>query len=172
MTRRAGCHTNCIECRRVFYVQRCKILEGKGIYCSRACLIANKSKPMKCTNCGLSVRFQNNRIQRAKRLFCSYKCHYESMRGVSKPFNCQPLKNEHHPFWKGDNVGYRGLHVWLRRNYGIPGVCDMCGNQNDVQWANSDGVYKRDRQHWRTMCRPCHAKFDAQRRKERTPLTA
>jgi hypothetical protein len=31
------------------------------------------------------------------------------------------------PQWKGDDVGYSGLHKWLRKNYGS---ADRCENPN------------------------------------------
>ena len=34
------------------------------------------------------------------------------------------LKNgESHPQWKGEDVGYVGLHIWVRKSKGKPSLC-------------------------------------------------
>src|SRR3990167_305600 len=36
-------------------------------------------------------------------------------------------QNENHPYWKGDKVGYHGLHRWIARKLGKPKKCEDCG---------------------------------------------
>ncbi len=62
--------------------------------------------------------------------------------------------------WKGDKVGYSGLHSWLAREYGRPSNCEFCDSQQNVQWASKDYSYKRDRIHWLALCFRCHRKYD------------
>lgn len=74
------------------------------------------------------------------------------------------IRGEIHPNWKGDNVGYCGLHDWLRR---LDGPANKCENKNcsgegkqKFHWANITGTYKRNREHWAMLCVTCHNRFD------------
>ena len=93
--------------------------------------------------------------QWAKRKFCSNKCSgkYNSNRGTG------------HRLWKGDEVSYSALHHWLRREYGHPKTCEMCGivpigntkdGRSKMHWANVSGEYKRERSDWMALCTRCH----------------
>ncbi len=66
-----------------------------------------------------------------------------------------------HSSWKGEAVGYRGLHYWIRRKNGHPIVCVQCGVRGrGIQWANTDGLYRRDPADYVGMCPSCHKKHD------------
>lgn len=77
-----------------------------------------------------------------------------------------------HPNWKGDAVGYGGLHRWVTKNLGRPQFCEECkktsvpkntkeyGKIRYFQWANISGKYKRELSDWKRLCIPCHGKFD------------
>jgi len=77
--------------------------------------------------------------------------------------------------WKGNNVGYYGLHQWVKKHLGHPRVCEHCdvaGNYEtyskqgklvkrwNTHWANKSGEYKRELNDWLGLCHPCHMKFD------------
>ena len=72
--------------------------------------------------------------------------------------------NEKHPFWKGNEVSYRGLHKWVERKLGFPNKCESCGeienNRRKIHWANKSGKYKRDLKDWIRLCAKCHYKKD------------
>lgn len=73
-------------------------------------------------------------------------------------------KKPHFNF-KGDNVGYSGVHLWLYKYYGNASKCSFVGmgcteKSKSYQWANISHEYKRDRSDFMEMCRSCHAKFD------------
>lgn len=70
------------------------------------------------------------------------------------------LVGEKHRLWKGDNVGYVGLHNWVRRALGYPKKCSKCKSQHNIQWANKSHSYKRDEDDWLELCRPCHMTYD------------
>jgi hypothetical protein len=95
-----------------------------------------------------------------KRIFCSHKCQLNFIAYKGHPnFNNSP--SELRKDWKGDKVGYRGLHYWLERKLGKPDKCEMCGEKkNRISWANSDHKYKRNIFDWRRLCPLCHAKYD------------
>lgn len=71
-------------------------------------------------------------------------------------------EGDKHPFWKGDNVSYSGLHYWLSRRLGQPRVCDKCGTTTakKYEWANKSGKYKRDLTDWLRLCTRCHRIYD------------
>lgn len=64
------------------------------------------------------------------------------------------------PSWKGEAVGYGGLHAWIRRMLGTPQYCAHCdGNKaKRFEWANVSGQYRRDITDWIRLCVPCHRK--------------
>lgn len=78
---------------------------------------------------------------------------------VIKSLNHQ--KGEFNNNWKGDQVGYGGLHDWVRDNLGTPSLCAHCGKtKGSFEWANVSGEYKRDLSDWIRLCIPCHDIFD------------
>jgi len=73
------------------------------------------------------------------------------------------LLGEKSPLWKGENVGYGGLHAWIRRKIGKASSCFMCGIDDKkikYVWANISGEYKRDVSDFINMCSKCHNLFD------------
>lgn len=60
--------------------------------------------------------------------------------------------------WKGDKVGYRGIHSWIDKQLGKPMQCERCGTTNETryEWSNNSGEYKRDRNDWERLCVRCH----------------
>lgn len=66
---------------------------------------------------------------------------------------------EKHGLWK-ENVSYKSLHQWVRRNSIIPNECEDCGLKANLDAANVSHEYKRDLSDWKWLCRKCHWKFD------------
>src|SRR5262245_23567615 len=56
------------------------------------------------------------------------------------------LKGPDHPNWKGDDVGYFALHVWVNRHKNKTGRCSNCGDRpvTRTDWANVSGQYLRE----------------------------
>jgi hypothetical protein len=71
-------------------------------------------------------------------------------------------QNEAHFAWKGDDVGYHALHLWVARKRGRPQECERCGTKapRTYHWANISNEYKRDLDDWIRLCAPCHRRFD------------
>jgi hypothetical protein len=69
---------------------------------------------------------------------------------------------EGNPMWKGENVSYAGLHMWVRKCLGNPKYCEHCGTTKKrmYHWSNVSGKYRRDLSDWIRLCVPCHSKFD------------
>ena len=65
---------------------------------------------------------------------------------------------ENHYNWKGNKVGYMGLHNWIRKQLGVPRLCFYCKSTKAkrYEWANKSGKYKRDLKDWVRLCVSCH----------------
>lgn len=64
--------------------------------------------------------------------------------------------------WKGDNVGYSGLHKWVTKLLGQPSYCAYCQSTDKkyYHWANISHAYKRDLSDWVRLCVKCHSRYD------------
>ena len=75
--------------------------------------------------------------------------------------------------WKGDNVGYSGIHRWVLKELGHPNECKNCGKLGrylfrrngvrywNIHWHNKSGRYYRKLSDWIPFCLSCHNKFHA-----------
>ncbi len=63
---------------------------------------------------------------------------------------------EKNPLWRGDDVGYFGLHHWLRSRKPKPELCEECGVKPPQDCANISGQYLRDVNDYEWLCRRCH----------------
>jgi len=70
------------------------------------------------------------------------------------------MMGENNPAYKGDEVGYTGLHRWLRKNMPKPELCEVGGEKEKLEVANITGIYNRDFSNWVWACRRCHRKID------------
>lgn len=66
--------------------------------------------------------------------------------------------------WKGEDVGYSGLHSWVRKELGVPEICEHCKREglrgHSIHWANKSGEYQRNLADWLRLCVPCHSRYD------------
>ena len=69
-------------------------------------------------------------------------------------------KNEKNPAWKGEDVGYTSLHIWVNRNFEGKNFCEICLKEAKLEWSNKDHKYSRNREDWQLICRSCHRRFD------------
>ena len=134
---------------------------------------------IKCKNCKKKLIVPRCRIGIKK--FCSMRCYApyrldhlvrsgkKSRWTKEKPFlgDKNSPKGAEHSHWKGDKVGYRGLHYWLHREKGKPQGC-KCGRTGcRFQWANKDGKYRRNINDYISMCPSCHKKHDIKLKKKK-----
>ena len=134
----------CIVCGKIFYTYPSRVNGKHGhtsSYCSRKCYSKNRNRALIIS--GKNTRFKNGH----------------------KPVEDRNIPiGKNHFLWKGDSVGYRGLHYWLRREKGIPMICEFCGKRKttpkSIQWANIDGEYRRDIDNYIALCSSCHKKYD------------
>ena len=70
---------------------------------------------------------------------------------------------EKNGMWKGDNVGRIAIHTWLKRRYGKPNKCEICGliGGRNIDWAKIKGKkYRRKRKNFWRLCHKCHMNYD------------
>lgn len=68
--------------------------------------------------------------------------------------------NEKNGMWKGNNVGYCAVHIWIKNHKSKPKYCENCNKKEPYDLANISGKYKRDINDYRWLCRSCHMKED------------
>jgi len=131
----------CQQCGKEFYTIPCRTKR----YCSIQCNGKSQRNKIKniCQQCGKEFYTKPSESKRNK--FCSRECKDNSQ-------------------WKGDAVGYSGLHLWVRKTKPKPNACGICGKiTTKLEAANISGEYKRDINDFIYLCVPCHRKFDKQK---------
>ncbi len=73
--------------------------------------------------------------------------------------NCNN-NNETNPQWKGDSVGLNSLHRWVKRQMPKPITCPQCHDRPPYDLACTTGIYNRNLDNWRWLCRRCHMQSD------------
>jgi hypothetical protein len=72
------------------------------------------------------------------------------------------------PNWKGDEVGYGALHVWVRENKQKPEKCELCGEIRDkngvskleLSFIDHNKEYTRDINDYQWAHHSCHMNYD------------
>lgn len=116
--------------------------------------------PFTCLVCGkVTYRWKYQNIK-----FCTRQCMgaFYSKHPNIGTFLYRNMKGENHYKWKGDKVGYDGLHDWVKKLKGKAYKCEDCGTTEAAgyDWANISGQYKRDLNDFKSLCKKCHARFD------------
>ena len=64
--------------------------------------------------------------------------------------------------WKGNNIEYGGVHIWLRKYYGSANKCEMKDPTciKNFHWSNKDHKYKRNIEDWQQLCVSHHVRYD------------
>ncbi len=81
-------------------------------------------------------------------------------------------KGSKNPAWKGDDVSYYALHIWMKKHFGRANKCrnrnkqilnfKCSGISNNFQWARIKGHrYSRNKKDYYQLCISCHSKYDA-----------
>lgn len=149
----------CIRCGKSFWVHNYRKDNAK--YCSRKCYRTStyKSTYKNCLICGKKFEVSYSSLKRGIGKFCSEKCYGK--------WRSRYISEEEHPKWKGDKVGYSGIHTWIKKKLGQPAKCEHCGKIGEkkngrwnIHWANKSGKYLRDKNDWIALCVSCHSKYD------------
>jgi len=110
-----------------------------------------------------------------KNKYCKCGCGQETPISNRNRYKLGHIKGEHiaylkghkrrgivgpnHFNWKGCNVGYKAFHLRVGNARGKATVCQDCGDQGFVEWANLTGNYG-DINDYKSLCRKCHHKLD------------
>lgn len=73
------------------------------------------------------------------------------------------FKGEKHWKWSGSDIGYAGLHQWVKKELGSPSKCEFCAKiayGHSIHWANKSHEYKREKDDWIRLCVKCHSQYD------------
>jgi len=87
--------------------------------------------------------------------FCG-KCHQRKFIG-GKAISKLEDKN---PNWKGDVVGLKALHEWVKRRKIKTKFCEKCLKAPPRDLANISQEYRRDLNDFEWLCRKCHMEKD------------
>jgi len=122
-----------------------------------------RARIAKCPVCGKEFRAVKD-FKEKKQIYCSAECYGEHWVKEIRPRMKQrePVREEKNPAWKGDKVGYSGIHKWVAKNLGEPQRCEHCGttSKRKYEWASVGHKYIREKSGWVRLCTPCHRKFD------------
>lgn len=147
---------NCKVCNELM---RCPYGQGKQWwemrkYCSNICRQESQKKPIEkvCATCSKQFITNRERINN-----CSAKC--------ATRYRSITYREDKIGTWKGDEVGYSGLHMWIKSKYGKANRCDFLEVKNHSKtaifhWANLSGKYMRNIDDWAQLCVKCHFRFD------------
>lgn len=148
---------NCLVCYKKFKVKKSRLEISK--YCSRKCkdssLIGKPASPK-----ALEALKLGRAWNKGKKLPSPSK---ETLEKRKETFlKIELNKGEKNGMWKGDKVGYSGLHYWVRSKLGTPKHCSYCEitTAKKFEWANISRSYKRDLSDWVRLCTKCHVAFD------------
>jgi hypothetical protein len=77
------------------------------------------------------------------------------------------IDNNNHK-WKGEQVGYYGVHTYMRRRLGNAVSCVRCDTLDSKRyvWHNISGKYKRDINDWESLCSKCHRRLHIELKKK------
>ena len=84
----------------------------------------------------------------------------ETKMKMSQSLLKRAARGDKHYLWKGDDVKYHGLHLWIRRNLPKSKTCQFCDQERKLEAACVTGIYNREFRNWKYLCRSCHEKFD------------
>lgn len=135
-----------------------KFRNSKGQF-TKGIIPKNKTNVyVKCLNCGKDFRVVPNKLKNGRGKYCSKDCFYSSAETKKR------MTGNNNNKWKGNDVGYLGIHAWIINHLGQPTKCEHCGKDNlikqQIHWANKDHLYKRNLDDWIRLCASCHRKYD------------
>ena len=145
---------NCLYCDKPFVAKKAEVKRGRGKYCSPECSqLAQKSKRVNFTpewrkNMATAMKGKRFTEEHKKKIGLAHK-------GRKYPLRNQAQENNQN--WKGDSVGYMGLHKWIQKMLGKAKYCAIdLTHKGPYQWANISGEYKREISDFRQLCAKCN----------------
>lgn len=153
---------------------------GRAKYCSKKCFYIYRKRPS-----GLSYKivaknkgwFLKGKKPWNKGISVRLSPETEFKKGEHNSpkteFNAERVKGDKNFKWKGEEIGYFGIHTWIQRYYGKANHCENeedgrlefeCNHKSkNYDWALIKGKdYKRKRENFMQLCHSCHLKYDKQ----------
>lgn len=118
-----------------------------------------------CLICNKQFNIIPSREGTAK--YCSNVCRFKSVVGNEIWKNrTKDYQGKNNPAWKGSEVGYRAVHLWVQKKLGKAKRCRVDNNHISTRyhWANISKQYKRDLTDWTEMCPSCNSRDRIERR--------
>lgn len=135
-------------------------LRKRTRFCSRACVARNMSRHKNSRK----VQFKKGSVP-LKPFPKGNQLHLLNTSGSK--FTSEKCSFDKHWNWRGNKVGYSGIHKWIVRQRGKADHCEECGCDKVPKgrvrwfdWANISNQYKRDISDWIMLCKPCHRVID------------
>lgn len=110
--------------------------------------------------CGTLVTVAGKHLRGGGTVSCG--CHKKQTAGERLRRVSSAQTGELHPGWRGEDVSYGALHIWLQKNKPKSGRCEHCGQERYTEYANMtpDRRRSRDLGDWVELCKPCHMRLD------------
>lgn len=167
-------------CGETFRTTQRLLDQGRGKYCSKACMYQYRTRPSGLT---YEIKVENKawfkpghaptasafkpgeRNSPATEFKPGQRASPETeFKAGHEPWNLgtsgvMPSGPEH-PGWTGDSAGYDALHDWVRKRLVKPESCPACGKRKPLDLSNISGEYHRKISDWQYLCRSCHFKYD------------
>jgi hypothetical protein len=118
-----------------------------------------KTKIKRMCPCGNMILFTPGQIRKGHGKYCSRICYYKYRINFDVSKLSHKLKGIFHWAYKGDNAGYKALHLRVGEQRGKAKKCLFCGSDKFVEWASVTRDYKNVFDYI-SLCRKCHRKFD------------
>ena len=164
---------HCIDCG--------KPVDYRQIRC-RACYDLSRIHFVVCGNCGENFKASPSH----NRKFCSKRCE-----GIARSGDKNHFFGKHHTaetkaaigtansgshinvgkdnaMWKGDDICYSSLHVWIRRYKPRPELCEICCKTPPTEVALVAEHHQRNIDAYQWLCHKCHIELDGLGKYERT----
>jgi hypothetical protein len=139
----------------------------KGLYC-KACGYKHRTRPSgltyKITSPNRGWFKKGSQLNLGRKLSAETRAKISAVQmGQRKSPATEFKAGMESTLWKGDSVGYGGLHAWVRAQLGPARgrSCSQCSSNNGVGWANRSHQYRRDIEDWLLLCAKCHAIYDS-----------
>jgi len=138
------------------YCQRQGRRRGECIDCEKIIYYTS----IRCASCATIFNFKKYGVSDETRKKISLARKGKKMPEHLKKKLSEERDSAGNPNWKGDKVGFKALHTWIKGHKLKPKFCEICKVKPPFELANLSGEYKRDINDFIWVCRKCHMEND------------